>query len=472
MGLSLDVSIPAVTVFVQGLLSFFSPCVLPLLPLYIGYLSGGTVTRTEDGKKVYSRGKVLTGTLFFVIGISFAFFILGLGMTVVGMFFGSNQYLFARLGGIIVILFGLYQLGVFGSLEMLNKDRRLPFHFEKMAMSPLTALLMGFVFSFAWTPCVGPALSSVLIMAASASEKGMGFFLIGVYTLGFVIPFLAVGLFTTSLLELFNRHRDIVRYTVKIGGVLMILMGIMMVTGKMNSVTGYLSRLSQTESVADTADEEVQNAGGEAQNTDEEVQSAAEDAEPGNSDDQSEEVRVQSEDVEGQEETAQVQGETEKQESGEETSGGELLPAVDFELTDQYGTTHRLSDYKGKIVFLNFWATWCPPCREEMPAIQNLYEKYQVNGDGDVVILGVTGPNFGQEQDKEGIIGFLEENGYTYPVVMDETGQLFGEYYITAFPTTFMIDTDGNVFGYVPGSMTEDIMENIIEQTRQGRREQ
>ena len=92
-------------------------------------------------------------------------------------------------------------------------------------MSPITALIMGFTFSFAWTPCVGPALTSVLLMAASASTKLWGFLLIGVYTIGFVLPFLAVGLFTTKLLEFFKAHVKVVRYTAKIGGVLMIFMG-------------------------------------------------------------------------------------------------------------------------------------------------------------------------------------------------------------------------------------------------------
>src|SRR5699024_3616855 len=159
MGFSMDVSVPVLTVFVQGLLSFFSPCVLPLLPLYIGYLSGGTAVKKEDGRMQYRRGKVMLHTVFFVIGVSFAFFVLGLGVSAVGTFFKSNQAMFARIGGIVVILFGLYQLRVFGFSQTLELERRLPFRLDKFAMSPLTALLLGFTFSFAWTPCVGPALT-------------------------------------------------------------------------------------------------------------------------------------------------------------------------------------------------------------------------------------------------------------------------------------------------------------------------
>ena len=180
MGFSWEISVPAITVFVQGLLSFFSPCVLPLLPLYISYLSGGTAVKRKDGRMQYKRSKVMLHTLFFVIGISFAFFVLGLGVSAVGTFFKSNQAMFARVGGIVVILFGLYQLRVFGFSQTLERERRLPFRLDRFAMSPFTALLLGFTFSFAWTPCVGPALTSVLLMAASASTRMAGFALIGV----------------------------------------------------------------------------------------------------------------------------------------------------------------------------------------------------------------------------------------------------------------------------------------------------
>ena len=240
MGFSVEVGIPAITVFIQGLLSFFSPCVLPLVPLYIGYLAGGTRTVDEEGRVRYSRKKVMINTLFFVIGVSFAFFLLGFGFTAAGRFFGSNRTMFARIGGIIVVLFGLFQLGVFGS-SVLGQERRLPFRLNQLAMNPLLALVLGFTFSFAWTPCVGPALASVLLMASSATSQGTGFLLIGVYTLGFVIPFLAVGLFTGSVLDFFKKHQNVVKYTTKAGGVLMIAMGVMMFTGWMNGITGYLS---------------------------------------------------------------------------------------------------------------------------------------------------------------------------------------------------------------------------------------
>lgn len=410
MEFSMDLSIPVLTVFFQGLLSFFSPCVLPLIPLYIGYLSGGTKIEKEDGKIHYDRKKVIINTIFFVIGISFTFFILGLGASALGTVFKGKQVLFARVGGILVIAFGLYQLGIFGTSKVLGGEHRLPFNLEGLAMSPWTALIMGVTFSFAWTPCVGPALSSVLLMAASANTKALGFVLIGVYTLGFILPFLAVGVSSTALLDLFKKHSNVVKYTAKAGGVLMILIGVMMFTGKMNAVTGYLS-------------------GAQASQKTQETQESQEEKEP------------------------------------QEPEPAELTDAAGFELKDQFGKIHKLSDYKGKTVFINFWATWCPPCRAEMPDIQKLYESYQSEETPEVVILGIAAPGYGQEQDEEGVKAFLQENGYTYPVLMDVGGGLFEQYSIYSYPTTFMIDRDGKVFGYVSGQLTEDMMKNIIGQT-------
>ena len=423
MGFSLDVSVPALTVFFQGLLSFFSPCVLPLIPIYIGYLSGGTGRRGEDGKIHFEKKKVMIHTFCFVVGVSFAFFLLGLGFSAVGTFFKDRQVLFARIGGVIVLLFGIDQLGFLGTSRFLGQEKRLPLKLNVLAMSPLTALLMGFVFSFAWTPCVGPALASVLIMAASASTQAAGMGLIGVYTLGFVIPFLAVGLFTTTLLEFFRNHMKVVRYTVKAGGILMVLMGILMITGGMNKVTGYLSGLTSGGNTSGTA------------------------------------VERQSE------EETETEAETET-----ETEAETKIPAIDFTLKDQYGNTHTLSDYKGKTVFLNFWATWCGPCRAEMPDIQKIYETWDQEGEDALVVLGIAAPLMGQETSEEEIVRFLEENGYTYPVVMDTTGEIFMSYGITAFPTTFMIDREGNVFGYAAGQLNEELMTSIIRQTMEGKR--
>lgn len=436
MGLTLETSVPVLTVLIQGLLSFFSPCVLPLVPLYVGYLAGGAKTVDDQGNICYPRGRVLVNTIFFVVGVSFAFFLLGFGFTALGTFFTRNQTWFARISGIIMILFGLYQFGLFGRSRALENEHRLPFRLDRWAMNPLVALVLGFTFSFAWTPCVGPTLGSVLLMASSSGSAARGFLLIGVYTVGFVVPFLAVGLFTGTVLDFFKRHQKVVRYTVKVGAALLVLMGVMTLTGFMNGITSYLSSA----------------AGSGVSNQSQTEESAA----PAPSE-------------------ASV-SETPVTEESPAASERPVIPAPDFTLVDQYGETHTLSDYAGKTVFLNFWATWCGPCKSEMPEIQALYEKYGEN-QGDLIVLGVANPKtedapYNQDVTQAEVEQFLEDNGYTFPVVMDTTGEIFYYYGITAFPTTFMIGVDGNVFGYVPGALTGDIMESIVQQTMDGVAEQ
>ena len=435
MGFTLETGVSAAAVFLQGILSFFSPCVLPLVPLYIGYLAGGAKSVDADGTVRYKRGRVMRNTVFFVLGVSFTFFALGLGFTALGRFFSDNRALFARIGGVLIILFGLYQLGVFRS-RALSTEHRLPIRLDRLSMNPAVAFLFGFTFSFAWTPCVGPALGSVLIMATSAGSSAQGFLLIGVYTLGFVLPFLAVGLFTGSLLDFFKKHQKAVRYTVKAGGVLMILMGIMMLTGWMNGITGYLSSFGGA-------------AGGES------VSSSA-GQEPGTSS------------------SPASENESSSPQASSSDASQSLPSAPDFTFYDQNGQQHTLSDYKGKVVFLNFWTTWCPPCQNEMPDIQQLYEDYGLNQE-DLVVLGVANPRseenpYNQDVSEEEVEAFLTERGYTYPVVMDTTGEVFQGYGVTSFPTTFMIDRDGNVFGYITGMLTRSMMDSIIEQTMSGER--
>ena len=123
-------------------------------------------------------------TVFFVVGVSFAFFLLGFGFTALGQFFTGNQRAFSVVAGIIMALFGLYMLGAFGKARTVETERRLPFRLDRFAMNPLVALVLGFTFSFAWTPCVGPVLASVLLMASSSASAWAGYALVGVYTLG------------------------------------------------------------------------------------------------------------------------------------------------------------------------------------------------------------------------------------------------------------------------------------------------
>lgn len=423
----MDIVLSGAAVFLQGIFSFFSPCVLPLVPLYMGYLSGGAKELDADGNVIYPRKKIMISTLFFVLGVSFAFFVLGMGVSAAGMFFKGNRMVFARIGGVIIILFGFFQLGVFGKGGMLGRDFRLPLRLDRLSMNPLTALLFGFTFSFAWSPCIGPMLASVLTMASFSDNTFTAFALIGLYALGFVLPFLAVGLFTGKLLALFKKHRNVVNYTVKAGGVLMILMGVMMYTGWMNSLTGYLSSfggLGTPPASSSSSQAATPAAGSDSSST------APDSSQP----------------------------------------ASDKSAAFDFAMVDQYGNEHTLADYKGKVIFLNFWTTWCGYCVKEMPEIEELYQEYGLNAE-DVVMLGVANPRSKEypnnaDVPEAEIVQFLADSAFTYPTLMDRTGEMFAAYGVNSFPTTFMIDTDGNVFGYVSGQISKSIMQDIIKQTQ------
>lgn len=434
-------------VFLEGVLSFFSPCVLPLLPIYISYLAGNAKQVDEQGNIAYKRSKVFFHTVCFVLGISFAFFLLGVSFTAFGRFFGDHRELISRIAGVIILLLGLYQVGLL-RLPFLSKERKIHARLNLKRMNPLIAFVLGFTFSFAWTPCVGPALSSVLLLASSSESALLGNLLVGLYTLGFVLPFLALGLFTTAVLNFIKKRQKILQYAIKVGGVILILIGLLTLVGWMDTITGRLFTLSggsPTASVSETVSGDT--------------------SEQPDSGDTSEQT-----DSGGAAVSAGASHTTSGSGQAEETSGSaNSNPAApDFTLKDQYGNTHTLSDYKGKVVFLNFWATWCGPCRQEMPHIEELYKEYGENS-GDVVFLGVAGPG-GQETDQAGIESFLDQNGYTFPTVFDTTGQVQSQYYISAFPTTFMIDKEGRVYGYISGALDKATMKDIIEQTITGGR--
>lgn len=425
---SLVGNISFLLVFMAGLTSFFSPCVLPLLPIYLGYLSGNEL---EDGK--YKTKKVLINTIAFVLGISVTFFLLGLAFTNAAQFFTSNKNIITKVSGIIVIIFGLVQVD-FIEFKIFNQEKRLNTRFNKDKMNPMMAFLMGLAFSFAWTPCVGPMLSSVLLLASSAKSVILGNTLVFVYTVGFIIPFLLCGIFTTRLLNFLNQRRAIVKYVKKIGGIILIIIGIMMFSGWLNTFSGYLNTVDR---------EQI----------------------PTPNNNISEKTEEKNDDQESNEDIAKPTDyidEVKQTPTAEEPESKELPDIVDFTLYDQNGTQHTLSEYKGKVVFLNFWATGCPPCEREIPHIIDLYEE---NNNENVVILTVVNPNGFLEKDKNHILSFIDEKGITFPVLFDDTGEIFNGYGISSIPTTFMITSDSKVIGYVGGQIDRGIMDNIIQQT-------
>lgn len=203
-------------VFCEGVISFFSPCVLPLIPMYLGYLSGKG--RGNDGE--YSQTRILLHTLFFILGIATTFFVAAYLSSSLATALTKHSITIGFIGGLFLIIMGIIQLDIFKGLGF-KRELRLPIHITNMNF--LSAYIMGFTFSFAWTPCIGPMLSSVIVLAATSPS--MSTLYITVYALGFMMPFLLMGLFSSLVLNALRKYRGIVQYTVKIGAVILIILG-------------------------------------------------------------------------------------------------------------------------------------------------------------------------------------------------------------------------------------------------------
>ncbi|HGM1123175.1 TPA: cytochrome c biogenesis protein/redoxin [Clostridioides difficile] len=415
-------------VFIEGIVSFFSPCILPILPIYLSILSNSSVENLKEGKTSFIGSSLFKNTVFFALGISTTFFILGSSVKVLSMFFNENKDLIMFIGGIIIIIMGLFYMGIIKS-SILNREKRFNLKFKEMRA--ITAFLLGFTFSFGWTPCIGPILASVLVMVSSSSNHLSANLLIAVYTIGFILPFIITAMFYSKLFKTIDKIKSNMEIIKKIGGIILIVSGILMMVNGFGSISKHFNTSQNSKIESKQEENKRENSTDKEENSD------------GND--------------------SQKDSNNENNDKG--SNDEDRIKSIDFTLTDQYGKTHKLSDYEGKVVFLNFWATWCPPCKEEMPYIEQLYKDYNKNND-DVVILGVASPNLGREGSREHVVNFLKNQSYTFPVVLDEDGALAYQYGINAFPTTFIIDNEGYVTKYIPGAMDKATMTSFIENQR------
>lgn len=382
-------NITAVVAFVEGLVSFFSPCVIPLLPIYLGYLSGNL----EEEKP--SRKRTLLFTITFILGIFTALLLLNASISWISVFFKDASVWFMRIGGIGIIVLGLIQLGVF-KIPFLQRSFHINFGFAGKRMNLVLAFLMGFTFSFSWTPCIGPALASILIMASSSGSFLTSTFYVAIYAIGFSLPFLIISFFSKEVIQFIRKQETVMQVIVKLGAVILIVMGCMMSFGQLSVLGGGAN--SDTSNTSDTSNKEED----------------------------------------------------------------QVSAAPQFTLKDQNGESVSLSDYEGKVVYLNFWGTWCGVCRNELTDMKALYETYKDSDE--VAVVTIVNPG-GQEQDEAGIKAFLEENEIPFPVLFDTDSTVFAQYGIRSFPTLFMINKDQTIFGYLSGGIDLDTMENIIQQT-------
>ncbi len=212
--------------FVSGLLSFFTPCILPLVPSYIIYVSGITV-HDMSAPGTGHRRRVFFHSLSFILGFSFVFVALGVSTSLIGNFLSHYQTYIIRIGGAILILLGLFYLDI---LRIPFFDRQYVLQFGQKPIGLFGSFIVGITFSLGWTPCVGPALSSILIVASMAGRASYGAYLLSLYSLGLAIPFLVSSLFFDRLFIFLKKYGFISRYAVRLLGALLIIIGIIMVT--------------------------------------------------------------------------------------------------------------------------------------------------------------------------------------------------------------------------------------------------
>lgn len=227
-------------VFGAGLLSFFAPCILPLLPVYVSYLSGSIADGTNQGVADTSsfrfRSSFMMRTLLFVLGLSVVFILLGFGSGILGNIISSPRFI--AICGAIVIIFGIYQTGLI-KLSWLEREKKLSSN--RVAKGGyIGAFLLGLTFSFGWTPCIGPVLAGILSIAAGEGSPAYGGFLMFLYTLGLAIPFLIMSVFSEVLVK---RIRRLYRFMggIKIAsGCMLIIMGLLLMTDRLNTIVGWI----------------------------------------------------------------------------------------------------------------------------------------------------------------------------------------------------------------------------------------
>jgi cytochrome c-type biogenesis protein len=228
-----------------GLLSFLSPCVLPLVPGYLSFISGLSVEQMRDAK---DRRRVLAVTtsrsLLFIIGFSAVFVAMGAGASAIGVALREHRNILAWIGGGILILFGLHMIGVLRWTALYREKR---FHLKKLPLGAVGAVIVGAAFGFGWTPCIAPFLTSILALAATQEGIGRGMLLLGVYSAGLGVPFLVTALAFQAFLSFMTRARNWMRAIEIAGGVLLILVGVLMATNSLSIISqklGFLNRFA------------------------------------------------------------------------------------------------------------------------------------------------------------------------------------------------------------------------------------
>jgi len=368
--------------FAGGLLSFLSPCVLPLVPGYISLMSGVSIDhlRGEGGSRSTARRAVIINSIAFNVGLSVIFLALGATAGLVGSAVISNPWV-RIIGGLVIIVFGLHLIGLL-KIKYLYRDTR-QFSSEK-PRGVLGSLTLGIAFAAGWTPCIGPILGGIIGLAATSGGWKGGLILAVFYSAGLAVPFLVTGLGINKFLGFYSKFRQHLHKVEVVSGVVLIMIGLLIASGyssllASSRLAGMLPNLESLLKVSPPA-----ATGTPAAN-----------------------------------------------------ASFPLAPEVEFQTLD--GQPFRLASLRGKVVLLNFWATWCIPCRAEIPEFNTMQRDLQARG------FSIVGASVSPVDTAEAIRGFQKDVKQDYTVIRgaEEIGAKFGNG--PGLPVTYLIDRAGRI---------------------------
>lgn len=385
-----------------GLLSFFSPCILPLLPVYIGVLT------TDAGSDTLGLGRRCANTIAFVLGICCVFVTLGAGAGAIGSTF-NNSYVAIALG-ILVFIFGLYLAGII-RIPFLNREKRA--NLGKIQVHGIaSAFVLGLAFSFGWTPCVGPILGTILALAAEQGSVAVGAGLLLVYSLGLCVPFVVITLAANLLLAKLRPLHKYLPIVQRVGGALIAIMGLWLIFSQVSSlgVQQQANEASQQDNAAATSEATVNDARGTS--------------------------------------------------AGDANTEGVSGAWKNVVLTDFDGNKHRLSDLKGKRVYFEFWGSWCDSCVADLGQLQQVYADHEAAGD--VTVVSVVTPGFYGEREADDFVTWARENNVEVPVWMDTNCSLATHLNVSAFPTSVFVNSDGEIAKIRLGAISRDDLEDLL----------
>lgn len=361
--------------FAAGVLSFLSPCVLPLVPGYISLISGVSIDNLKQGTS--SRRAVIFNSLAFNAGLSVIFLLLGTTAGLVGSALTTNPWV-RIIGGIVIILFGLQLIGLL-KISALYKDTR--FFSDDKPRGFFGSAALGMAFAAGWTPCIGPILGGIIGLAATSGGWKSGLILSAFYSAGLAVPFLLTGLGINQFLGFYKNFRKHLHKVEVASGVVLIFVGLLVMTGRStlltnSTLTAWLPDLEGKLSLKQTT-----------------TPPAA------------------------------------------PTTKTNLEPAPDVEFQTLAGQPFRIKELKGQVVLLNFWATYCIPCREEIPALNQLQSELQAQG------LKVIGASL--DDSAEDVNAYQAEvKKFEYQVLLGGSDAKV-KYAQAVLPTTYLIDRDG-----------------------------